>query len=99
MSLSEHRGMRIDPATNVIVGVNFICSPNHDDRPENTVIDLLVIHNISLPPGSFGHGYIEDLFLNKLDAGKHPYFTEIKDLKVSSHLLIERTGKLTQFVP
>ena len=62
-------------------------------------ISLLVIHNISLPPGEFGGGYIEKLFTNSLDPNDHPYFSEIYDLKVSSHLLIQRDGSLVQFVP
>ena len=62
-------------------------------------ISLLVIHNISLPPGEFGGDYIEKLFTNSLDPNDHPYFSEIYDLKVSSHLLIERDGSLVQFVP
>ncbi|MEM8844971.1 MAG: 1,6-anhydro-N-acetylmuramyl-L-alanine amidase AmpD [Pseudomonadota bacterium] len=91
--------MRIDPNTHLIVGVNYIVSPNQDDRPENTNIDLIVIHNISLPPGEFGQGYVQRFFQNKLDENAHSFFQEIKDLKVSSHLFIERSGKLTQFVP
>ena len=62
-------------------------------------ISLLVIHNISLPPGEYGGGYIEKLFTNNLDPNDHSYFSEIYDLKVSSHLLIERDGSLVQFVP
>ena len=62
-------------------------------------ISLLVIHNISLPPGEYGGGYIQKLFTNDLDPNDHPYFSEIYDLKVSSHLLIERDGSLVQFVP
>jgi AmpD protein len=62
-------------------------------------ISLLVIHNISLPPGEYGGGYIEKLFTNNLDPNDHAYFSEIYDLKVSSHLLIERDGSLVQFVP
>ena len=91
--------MRIDPNTHQIVGVNYIPSPNYDERPANSSIDLIVIHNISLPPGEFGQGYVQKFFLNKLDEKAHPYFSKIKELKVSSHLYIERDGKLTQFVP
>ena len=91
--------MRIDPHTHLIVGAEFVPSPNCDARPDETAIDLLVIHNISLPPSEFGCGNIQQFFCNKLDVSKHPYFLEIKDMKVSSHLLIERDGKLTQFVP
>ncbi|MDW3096088.1 MAG: 1,6-anhydro-N-acetylmuramyl-L-alanine amidase AmpD [Gammaproteobacteria bacterium] len=91
--------MRIDTATHCIVGVEFIESPNFDERPANTEIDLLVIHNISLPPNEFGGGYVKDLFQNRLDSSIHSYFEEIKGMEVSSHLLIERSGKLIQFVP
>jgi AmpD protein len=73
-------------------------SANQDERPGNGVVDLLVIHNISLPPGEFGGGYIRDLFLNRLDPLAHPYFAEIADLEVSSHLLICRDGSALQFV-
>jgi len=73
-------------------------SPNFSDRPQGIEPSLLVIHNISLPPGEFGDSYIKDFFLNKLDCSIHPYFNEIKDLKVSSHLFINREGQLLQFV-
>lgn len=74
-------------------------SPNQDERPHHAEVDLLVIHNISLPPGEFGGPWIEDLFLNRLDPGAHPYFAKIANLKVSAHLLIRRDGELHQFVP
>jgi N-acetyl-anhydromuramoyl-L-alanine amidase len=74
-------------------------SPNFNSRPENSEISLLVIHNISLPPGEFGGGYVQQFFQNRLDACLHPYFETIAELKVSAHLFIERDGKITQFVP
>ncbi|MGD8526288.1 MAG: 1,6-anhydro-N-acetylmuramyl-L-alanine amidase AmpD [Thioalkalispiraceae bacterium] len=74
-------------------------SPNCDDRPDSDDISLLVIHGISLPPGEFGGGYIEQFFTNQLDPAQHPYFEEIRHLQVSSHLLISRDGIITQFVP
>jgi len=73
-------------------------SPNQDDRPDGE-ISLVVIHNISLPPGRFGTGHIDALFTNRLDPGAHPYFTTIAGLRVSAHLLIDRHGDLTQYVP
>ena len=78
---------------------NFLPSPNCDDRPSPDDVSLLVIHNISLPPGQFGNRYIEDFFCNQLDCTAHPYFDEIKSLRVSSHLLIKRRGEVVQFVP
>ena len=71
---------------------------NFDARPEQTVIDLLVIHNISLPPEEYGGSYIEDLFANQLDCDAHPYFEKLRDLKVSAHFLIKRDGSAHQFV-
>ncbi|MDB6061457.1 MAG: N-acetylmuramoyl-L-alanine amidase family protein [Verrucomicrobiaceae bacterium] len=73
-------------------------SPNFNARPSAQLIDLLVIHNISLPPGEFGGGFIEQLFTNNLDCTAHPSFAELRDLQVSAHLLIDRDGAVTQFV-
>jgi AmpD protein len=74
-------------------------SPNCDARPEGTAITLVVIHNISLPPGRFGGSAIAELFTNRLDSDKHPYFATVARLRVSAHFLIGREGALTQFVP
>ena len=76
-----------------------ICLSENCSERMTEEISLLVIHNISLPPGEYGGGYIQKLFTNDLDPNDHPYFSEIYDLKVSSHLLIERDGSLVQFVP
>src|SRR5215472_432911 len=73
-------------------------SPNHDSRPAGTDITLVVIHGISLPPGEFGGEGIIDLFTNRLDPAKHPYYAEIASLRVSAHFLIRRNGELLQFV-
>ncbi len=81
-----------------LAGVDRVVSPNHDSRPAGTEIRLLVIHGISLPPGEFGGGYVQQLFCNRLDPGGHPYFAEICNLEVSAHCLIEREGRVTQFV-
>ncbi len=74
-------------------------SPNANARPAGCLPELLVIHNISLPPGQFGGGQVQMLFQNALDPHAHPYFAEIAALQVSAHLLLERDGALTQFVP
>ncbi|AMP11632.1 N-acetylmuramoyl-L-alanine amidase family protein [Collimonas arenae] len=73
-------------------------SPNCDARPAGCSADLLVIHNISLPPGQFGGPYIADLFSNRLDYDAHPYFDQLRPLRVSSHFLILRDGGVVQFV-
>lgn len=76
-----------------------VVSPNMDVRTDINDISLLVIHNISLPPEQFGGPYISQLFSNCLDPDEHAYFQDIYQLKVSSHLLIDRKGQITQFVP
>jgi AmpD protein len=79
-------------------GARVCDSPNFSDRL-NEEISLLVIHNISLPPGQFGNNFVDQFFTNKLDPKKDPYFEEIYEMTVSSHLFIDREGFLTQFVP
>lgn len=79
-------------------GARFIASPNFNQRPLETEIQLIVIHNISLPPSQFGGGYIEQFFQNQLDWSVHPYFRTIEGMEVSTHLLILRTGEVLQFV-
>ena len=74
-------------------------SPHFDERPEGEKVSLLVIHNISLPPGEFGGDWIDDLFMGTLDPEAHPFFKEIEGLRVSSHFLIRRDGSLIQYVP
>ena len=76
-----------------------IPSPNCTERPAGVPIDLLVIHNISLPPGEYGGRYVDDLFCNRLNPREHSYFAEIAHLRVSAHLLIDRHGGVTQYVP
>ncbi len=78
-------------------GVRHEPSPNFDARP-SAVVDLLVIHNISLPPGEFGSGDVFALFGNRLDAARHPFYREIEGLRVSAHLVVERDGHVTQCV-
>ncbi len=75
-----------------------ILSPNCDERPHGSAIELLVIHNISLPPDQFGGPWITDLFTNTLDSRADPYFVQLQALRVSSHFLIRRDGQLLQFV-
>lgn len=95
--------MRNDPplqadAQGLLTGCEYIPSPNCDDRPAGAV-ELLVIHNISLPPGEFGGDGVQRLFTNALEVDAHPYYQTIAGLKVSSHFLIRRDGRIIQFVP
>jgi len=82
----------------LLEGGCFIASPNSDARPGGVAVELIVVHNISLPPGDFGGPGIIDLFLNRLDPAAHGYYAGIAHLRVSAHFLIRRNGDLIQFV-
>ena len=86
-------------STKIHPGTVFRSSPHCDERPEGEKVSLLVIHNISLPPGEYGGDSIERLFTNCLDPEAHPYFREVCGLKVSAHFLVRRDGSVIQFVP
>lgn len=77
---------------------SFCASPNFDERPAGSSIDLLVIHCIALPPGCYGGACIEQLFCNRLPAAQHPYFVALEGVEVSAHFLVRRGGGLMQFV-
>ncbi|MGE6792655.1 1,6-anhydro-N-acetylmuramyl-L-alanine amidase AmpD [Pseudomonas guineae] len=89
--------MQLDPSSGWCNGIQHCPSPNFNQRPLGEV-SLLVIHNISLPPGEFGKGKVQAFFQNRLDADEHPYFASIASLQVSAHFFIERDGAVTQFV-
>ncbi len=79
-------------------GVRRLASPNRDKRPSHTRINLLVIHNISLPPDQFGGPGIDQLFTNTLPHAAHPYYEQLRGVRVSAHFLIRRTGEIVQYV-
>ena len=81
-----------------ITQARAVPSPNFGPRPNGEGIDLLVIHNISLPPGQYEGNCIEQFFTNCLDWQEHEYFSQIEGVEVSAHLLIRRSGELLQFV-
>lgn len=91
--------MQIDTDTGLLDDCVQCPSPNRDARPDNTPVELIVIHSISLPPGEYGNDSIELFFQNKLDKNAHPYFKEIHQMHVSSHVVIKRNGEIIQFVP
>ncbi len=92
-----HSRLDVD-RTGIVRAAVQVHSPNCDERPPGAEITLLVVHNISLPPGQFGGTAIAELFTNRLDPAAHPYFATIRQLRVSAHFLIGRDGALTQFV-
>lgn len=91
--------MHLDLETGIVDAARFECSPNCDLRPGGAVVDTLVIHSISLPPGQYEGCFVEDFFCNRLDPAGHDYFAAIQGLEVSAHFFIRRDGELLQFVP
>lgn len=91
------QALALDPNTGWLQGAQHLPSDNYNARPTSE-ISLLVIHNISLPPGQFGTGMVEALFTNQLPVAAHPYFAGIAHLNVSAHFFIKRDGAITQFV-
>ena len=89
--------MSLKIKNNLIVGAEVELSTNSSERHDD--IELIVINCISLPEGEYNNNHPKDLFLNKLDLSIHPSFQTLKNLKVSSHLLINRDGSFQQFVP
>jgi len=83
----------------ILEGIKFLKSPNFNERPLDTKISLLVIHAISLPPGKYNTNHIEEFFTNKLDFSSDDYYHNIKNLRVSAHILIKRSGEIIQLVP
>lgn len=83
----------------LLEGALFVPSPNCDMRPQGVRVDLIVIHNISLPPGEYGGKGVVELFTNSLDESAHPYYRTLSGLKVSAHFFVRRNGEVIQFVP
>ena len=94
-----HMTGKVDKESGRLIDVPYVASANCDDRPADIEIDVIVIHAISLPPGCYGGWNIEHFFTNRLVLSKHPYFEQIHQLRVSAHFLINRLGKIIQFVP
>lgn len=91
--------LNLNQETGLLENISYHPSPNYNDRPPNTEISLLVIHGISLPPGEFSGNAIDLFFKNQLDVTSHPYYKNLMNLQVSSHLLIRRDGSTIQYVP
>lgn len=79
-------------------GVLHYPSPHCDARPPGAAVELLVIHNISLPAGQFGGPHVSDLFTGRLDYNADPSFASLRGLTVSAHFLIRRGGAVIQYV-
>jgi N-acetyl-anhydromuramoyl-L-alanine amidase len=94
----KDRQLQVDIDSGLLRDVKYIMSPNCDARPAGIETDLIVVHGISMPPGEFGGPWIERLFTNTLPPEEHEYFASIGALRVSSHLVIARSGEVTQYV-
>jgi AmpD protein len=86
-------------ADGLVSPARYVPSPNCNARPEGMAVELLVIHNISLPPQQYGGPGVEQLFTNSLNPDEHPFYADIAHLRVSAHFFIRRDGELVQFVP
>jgi AmpD protein len=73
-------------------------SPHYNARPPGAQVELLVVHNISLPAGQFGGPHVSDLFTARLDYNADPSFADLRGLEVSAHFLVRRDGRLLQYV-
>jgi len=91
--------MQLTVKEGIVQGIPYYPSPNYNQRPADSIINLVILHNISLPPGTFSGDAIIDFFQNKLDIDADPYYQQIKETRVSAHFLIRRDGLLIQFVP
>jgi AmpD protein len=91
--------LELNTSTGLLKPVRYVMSPNYNERPKGREINLLVIHGISLPPGEWGTLHIDALFTNTLNVLAHASFAALADLKVSAHVLIDRAGQITQYVP
>jgi AmpD protein len=91
--------VKINLTTGLLDAADFFPSPHFNHRPEGMEIDMVVVHNISLPPAEFGTNCVQQFFCGTLDFTGHPFFEGIKELRVSAHLFLRRDGSLLQFVP
>ena len=91
--------LKINTNTSLFNDIAYHKSDNCNNRPNNIVVDTIIIHCIRLPAGSYDNTNIIQLFTNNLDISKDPSFKSLKEVRVSSHLLIKRDGEIIQFVP
>ncbi len=77
----------------------YTSSSHCDRRPDPDDISLLVIHNISLPPGKFGGDDIRRFFTGALNCEADPFYGQLRGVRVSAHCVVYRDGSVEQFVP
>lgn len=91
--------MYVDVKSGLLSTATYFPTEHHDARNQQDDIELIVVHGISLPPGQFGSDDVIDFFQGKLDIARHPYYAQLKGVRVSAHLFIRRDGSVCQFVP
>lgn len=96
--VSSAAPLLIEPGSHWLQGIRCVPSPFADERPDGTVISLVVLHGISLPPGQFGTGAVEGLFTGELSHGLRASHPDLEGLRVSAHLFVQRSGAIVQFV-
>lgn len=79
--------------------MRYLESPHCNDRPDSAVVDLIVLHAISLPDGLFEQDFIDAFFMGDLDIAAHSSFADLDGIRVSAHFVVDRKGGVTQFVP
>ena len=89
----------LDSERHLLQSVAYEASPHCDERPAGMVVDTIIIHGISLPPGEFGGDVIPHFFCGRLDFAAYPELNWLREVRVSAHLLIRRDGEVIQFVP
>ncbi|MCI6530995.1 MAG: 1,6-anhydro-N-acetylmuramyl-L-alanine amidase AmpD [Mesosutterella sp.] len=80
------------------LGALAMPSLHFDLRPDPLDVSLIVVHNITLPPGRFGTGCVQRFFTGRLGLNEDPSFESLRGLRVASHFFIERSGLVIQFL-
>lgn len=73
-------------------------SPFFNQRPSDQSVNLLVVHNISVPAGNFDPTGVDKMFTGSIDEQKEPELAPFKAFEVSAHCLITRDGNVRQYV-
>lgn len=76
--------------------IRHCISPNFNWRPKNVLINLVVLHFISVPENNFNAQNIRHFFQNRLKIKENT--KDIAFFKVSAHFYIARSGRIFQFV-
>lgn len=76
--------------------VRQLKSKNYNEMKEEPY--LIVVHSASLPLGEFGNGLLDRVFSGAISVAEHPELQPYLSEDVSTHVLIDRAGEVTQYV-